>query len=222
MRCTRAVCCVVIWLAATRVSAQTPRTARFEVNGGLRWNGPITIADAAATENTPSGGTRPLFTTRTTLDRSWLASAGVGVRISRALRAEFAAAYGTGNLSTRVSADAEQIADTTARSPLTQITAEAGILVQLPRWQRHAWKPFTSAGVGFVRQMYAGRTLIETGRDLYAGGGLYYERTSTRSKRVKASGVRVDLRGYLLRGGVLPGTDHRVAPAVLATAFARF
>lgn len=214
--------CVVTCLASTTASAQAASTERIELSGGLRWNGPVTIADAAATENAPSGSTRPLFSTTTTLARSWLASAIIGVRLSRVLRAEFSAAYGTATMSSRITADAEQIADTTVRSPLTQITAEAGIQVQLPSWKRHTWKPFTSAGVGYLRHMYAGRTLIESGHDFYAGGGLYYERTPTRPKRLKASGLRLDLRGYLLRGGVLRGTDHRFAPAVLATAFARF
>lgn len=202
--------------------AQPATAGRYDVSAGVRWNGPFTVANESAREDTPNGGSRPLFASKTRLGSSVLVTAGISARVTSALHAEFQAAYGTGTLTSRVTADAEPIADVSVSSSLSQIAAEAGLRMQPRRWARRRWTPFVAAGVGYLRQMYAGRTLIETGSDAYAGGGLYYVRTSAHPRRLKASGLRIDVRGYVMRGGIASGTTLRSAPAVLASAFARF
>jgi len=221
---------LVIAVCAFGVNAARPGTllaqpkapGRYDLLAGVRWNGPFTIANEAADENAPNGKSRPLFASNTRLGHSLFVTAGVSARVSTALYAEFLTSYGKGDLTTRVTADAEPIPDVAVSSPMSQLSAETGLRVQPRKWKRTSWTPFVSVGVGYLRQMYAGRTLIESGSELYAGGGLYYERTSARSRRLKATGVRIDLRGYAVRGGIASGTALRSAPAVLASAFARF
>ncbi|MFN7981630.1 MAG: hypothetical protein U0Q11_07205 [Vicinamibacterales bacterium] len=217
-----AACAFGLSAATPRPLLAQARSGRLEVSAGVRMNGPFTIASADAEENAPNGGSRPLFATQTRLGRSLFVTAGVSARVSAALHAEFNAGYGSGDLTTKVTADAEPIADVSVSAPMTQLLAEAGLRMQPQRWKRRTWTPFVSAGVGYLRQMYAGRTLIESGSDAYAGGGLYYERTSAHPRRLKATGLRLDLRGYVMRGGIASGTALRAAPAVLASAFARF
>ena len=57
---------------------------------------------------------------------------------------------------------------------------------------------------------------------MYVGGGLYYVRASSRARRLKATGVRADVRGQILRDGVAPDAESRVALAVTAAVFTRF
>jgi hypothetical protein len=203
-------------------SAQSSVAGRYEVSAGGKWFGPIGVATKSASETTPGGGTSPLFASTTTLDSSFSAAAGFGVRLTRAIHAEMAATYGSGQLSSRVTGDAEQVASVTVRSPVTQLSVEGGMLLQPSRWQTRRLQPFAAAGVGYVRQMYAGRTLIEPGHELYIGGGLYYVRVSAHPRRLEATGLRVDVRGYLMRGGIAAETTQRSAPAVTAMVFVRF
>ena len=216
------VACAVASAIARVCSAQPSPAGRFEVSAGVKWLGPVAVDNAVAGETAPGGVTRPLFTTATTLAGSLNTSAGFGIRLTRAIRAEMAATYGTAQLRTRVTADAEQVANTTVQTPITQLSVEGGALVQPSRWQSGHLQPFAAAGVGYRRQMYAGRTLIETATDVYVGGGVFYVRTSDRRRRIAATGLRIDLRDDISRGGVLSGTARRSAPSVSARAFVRF
>jgi hypothetical protein len=218
--------CVVIALtvgmgAATSANAQQA-VSRIEVSGGIRYIGPIAFGGVPANETAVGGGTRALFDTETQLDGSVGGTAIVGVRLSRILRAEGAFAFNRTALSTRVTADTEGVADITITAPVTQLLVEGGVLVQPPQWQQGALSPFITAGLGYLRQLNDGRTLVETGRATFVGGGLYYVRASTRARRVKATGLRADVRGQIMRDGVAPDSDSRVALAVSAAVFARF
>ena len=123
-------------------------------------------------------------------------------------------------LSTHLTGDLEGTANTIARAPVTQFLVEGGVLAE---GRRHGhFTPFITGGLGYLRQLNDGRTLVETGRSFYLGGGLYYVRTSARPRRVKATGARVDVRAVFLRDGVAPDGAVRGAPAVTAAFFARF
>ena len=146
----------------------------------------------------------------------------MGVALTRGLRAEFAAVYSPTGLSTRVTGDVEGVDDLTVKAPVTQFLFEGGLQARPARWTHGRLSPFVTAGVGYLRQLNDGRTLVETGRAWYFGGGLYYERAATHPRRLKATGVRADLRALILRDGVAPDDTRRGAPAITASVFARF
>ena len=220
-RVATAIACSVFVCASAAVCAAQPSLPKYEVSAGVRWVGPFAIGSEVADETAPGGGSRSLFSSHTRLGSSVGATAGFGVQLSRAIRAEMAAGYGTAQLSSKVSADLEQVADTTVRTPVTQIVVETGILAQRSRWRARRVQPFVTAGVGYLREMYEGRTLIETGSAVYVGGGLYYGGASARPRH-RAPGLRVDLRGYVRRGGVASTTMVHAAPELTATMFVRF
>lgn len=209
-------------LGSADVQAQTPGAARLELSAGAGWIGAVSFGPTDATETTFGGGTRTLFKSSSQLDPSVGGRIGVGVRLSRALQAEFTTVYNPTGLSTRISGDVEGAADVTVKAPVTQFLFEGGLLVQPGRWRRGRLSPYAVAGLGYVRQLNDGRTLVETGRAWYLGGGLYYERAATHPSRVKATGVRADLRALVLRGGVAPDATRRGTPAITASVFARF
>lgn len=192
------------------------------MSGGVRWIGPIRFGEVAANETTPGGGTRPLFKSQTTLDGSVGVTATVGYRLSRLLRAELAIAYNPSQLSSHITSDAEGVEDVTVDAPVSQFLVEGGVLAQLRRWQAGRVSPFLTAGIGYLRQLNDGRTLVETGQAYYFGGGVYYVRAAARPRRLKATGVRADLRALFLRDGVAPDHTVRGAPAITASVFARF
>ena len=206
---------------ATCVAQETDR-GRIEVSIGIRWIGAVKFGDVPARETTPGGGTLALFKSSTRLDRSVGGTTTLGVRLSRVLRAELALAYNPTGISSRVMSDAEGVADVTVSEPVTQLLLEGGVLVQPRRWQHGRMRPFLTAGIGYLRQLNDGRTLVQTGQSGYVGGGLYYVRATARPGRLKATGVRADVRALILRDGVVPEHSGRAAPAVTATVFARF
>jgi hypothetical protein len=210
-----------VFLAAP-ARAQRADRSRLELSGGIRWIGPVDFGGVRANETTLGGGTRSLFASDTTLDGSLGATGIVGVRLSRVLKAEFAVVYNPSSLSTRISSDAEGAADVTVDAPVSQFLGEAGLVVQPASWQRRRLAPFVTGGIGYLRQLNDGRTLVETGMSSYVGGGLYYVRTSAHPRRLKATGVRIDLRALVLRDGVAPDDKMRKTPAVTAGVFARF
>ena len=219
---TAIACGVFVCASAAVCTAQPSVSPKYEVSAGLRWVGSITLGSELADETAPGGATRSLFSSQTRLGGSVGVTAGAGFQLSRAIRAEMAAGYGTAQLNSKISADAEQVADTTVSTPVTQLVVEAGILAQRSRWRARTTQPFVTAGVGYVREMYEGRTLIETGRAVYVGGGLYYVRASARPRHIRATGLRIDLRGYVRRGGVASTSKVHAAPEVAATMFVRF
>ena len=209
-------------LAAVTCAAQDTNRGRIEVSGGIRWVAAVKLANVAALESKPGGGTLALFESSTRLDRSVGGTTTLGVRLSRMLRAELAFAYNPTGVSSRVSSDTEGVADLTVGEPVTQLLLEGGILAQPRRWQSARVRPFMTSGVGYLRQLNDGRTFVQSGQSAYVGGGLYYVRATARPGRLKATGVRADVRARFLRGGVAPDHSVRVAPAVTATVFARF
>lgn len=214
------LCVGAVLLTARSVVAQSSAVGAVELSGGVRWIGPLAFGRADATEATLGGGTRPLFSTDSTLDASVGAAGTVSVRVSRAFRVEGSVAYNPTGLSIRVTGDTEVTTAPTVAAPVAQFLVEGGVLHDFRR--RGRWSPFAVAGAGYLRQLNDGRTLIETGTSFYGGGGLYYVRESARPRRLKATGVRVDARAQFLRGGVAPDSSIRVVPAVTAAFFARF
>lgn len=222
-RLRRAGACFILACASASLCAAQPASpAKYEVNVGARWVGPIAVASELANEAAAGGTTRSLFSSHTRLGAGVGVAAGFGVQLSRAIRAEMSASYGTTQLNSKVSADAEQVADITVHTPVEQLVVEAGVLAQRSRWRDRRLQPFVTAGVAYLREMYEGRTLIETGSALYAGGGLYYVRASARSRHIRATGLRIDLRGQMRRGGVASSSNIHAAPEVTAGVFVRF
>jgi hypothetical protein len=209
-------------LTAAVASAQSDDAGRIEAAIAARWIGPIEFPGAAADETTLGGGTRALFDSVSTLEGSVGASGIIGVRLSRAFQVEFAFGYNPASLRTSITSDAEGIPDIVVDAPVTQLLMEGGVVVRPAAWGGGRLVPFLTSGAGYLRQLHDGRTLVETGRSYYAGGGLYYERATAGRRRVKASGIRVDVRAEMFRDGVAPDETLRVAPAVSAGLFVRF
>ncbi len=169
--CTLASVCTLT--LSTVASAQPQNAGRIEVSGGIRWMGPIDFAEVPANETTNGGGTSALFRSQMALEGSVGGTATLGVRLSRLLLAEVAAAYNPTDLTTRITSDLEA-PNATVDSPLTQFLVEGGIVAQVPMRRATSVRPFLTAGIGYLRQLNDGRTLVDTGSDYYVGGGLYY------------------------------------------------
>lgn len=201
--------------------AQAP-AGRVEVSGGAGWVGAMAYPSVASEQVTNGGGRRLAFNTRTTLDASVGPSVSVGVRLSRLLTIEGGLLYSPTSVTTAITNDVEGVPNTSVEAAVTQYLFEGGLVARLDRWRVGRLAPYVTGGAGYVRQLYEDRVLLETGQALYAGGGLYYERSSSPRSALKATGFRADVRALVMRDGVAPDSRNHVAPRVTVSFFARF
>jgi hypothetical protein len=223
--CLRAVESGVRWTLATALAVLVPATAfaqqpsarRVEVGGNLRWLTGMTFKDVNATEGAFGGATRTVFRSSTTLDPAGCAEGRVAFGLLSALDLEGAIAFGRTHLTTRLTGDSEA-PDAEVREPVTEYLLEGGVSAHLARWRKGRAVPFVSAGVGYMRQLHDGHTLVEGGQTWYAGGGLRYQKNEA-GHGLRTAGVRLELRATILTGGLaLDGSTH-LLPAVIAGVF---
>jgi outer membrane protein with beta-barrel domain len=205
-----------LWSAPA--AAQTP--GRLEIGGGARWIGSVGFGEVAAAETMFGGGARDLFESSTSLDRSTGAEVRIGVRLTSLLQAEGTVALNRIDLMTRVTGDVEGVADATAAERVTQYAFEGGALMPLAR--RGRLTPFAGGGAGYVRQVHEARALVDTGHSYYLGGGVKYLLTSGGAGKVKATGLRGDVRAVFTSTDLAPDDKLRAMPSVSGSLFVRF
>jgi hypothetical protein len=175
----------------------------------------------AANETTFGGGTRPLFNTTSQLDPSIGVDVTLGVRLGSAFVVQANLAYASTRLTTKVTADSEGAPNVSVDSSVTQYLLGGDLLFQPAGWRRRRAGPFLVAGAAHLRQLNEGRTLVQTGVALSAGGGVYYGR-DLKGKAIKSTGVRLEGRALAMRDGVLLDARTHVTPVVTASVYARF
>lgn len=209
--------------ASARAQAPALFPGRFEMAAGTRWIGRTRLGTLDATE-TGRGGTRfRLFSTESDLEAAMGPEARVGVRLTRLLQAEASMFYSTAQLSTRISSDVEGGGSVTVTEPVKQFLIEGAIVAHLTRWRLgRRGVPYVAVGVGYLRQLHEGQTLIETGQSYHVGGGLNCLLKTLGGERVKAVGLRADARASVRVKGVAFDDHLHVAPTFGASLFLRF
>ena len=202
--------------------AQRVHERRFDFGVGGHVLGPVHFAQVNANEISFGGQSKTVFSTRSTLERSFGPDVRIGVRITKAIGLESVVSLGSRLLSTRVSGDAELVKGATATERITEYQVSGGLVARLPGRRTGGLVPFATAGVGYVRQLHEGRTLVQAGQSYYAGGGVEYPFGRRAQGRAPSKGVRLDLRATIGRGGAAIDQATHVAPAFGASLFVRF
>jgi hypothetical protein len=202
-------------LLPTSVLAQRAGERRTEVGADLRWLTGVQFNDVNANETAFGGSNRAVFKSATRFGQAACPEARVAVPLTRLLDAEGSIAYGRSQLTTTITQDPEA-ADATITESLTAYLLEGGVAAHLARWRKGASEPFVSAGIGYLRQLHDGHTLVEGGRTWYVGAGLRHRFHDDALSGFKSAALRVELRATILgTGSALDGETH-VMPAVIA------
>lgn len=204
------------------LSAQTLSEGRFELGGGVLWLGGAGFGQVDAVEKVFGGGTRPVFSSRSELEPSRGVAGRIALRLTPALQVESSVAFNAPRLATRISGDVEGVADTTVSEPVQQYLVEGGLLARLARWHAGRAEPFASAGIGYLRQLHDGRTVVETGTAYYVGGGVRYVMSASGRRGLPATGIRTEVRAMVLKDGIALDRASHVVPSVAASFFLRF
>jgi len=181
-------------------TSRPPAVPRVEVGIGAGIAGGTTLGERDATLRGNGVTATPfrLFSTRTRLEPAAVVDVRLGYRLTPRLLIEGMLSVGRPELTSSLGDDAEGAAAVEATTPLTEYVITGGGAWRLSTNPRRRWMPFVSGGGGVARHVYDGNTLIESGVDGYAGGGLVYALSPR-------AGRRLDGRVHFLSGGVAEG-----------------
>jgi hypothetical protein len=221
-RAAIALLAVVLLVSCSREAAAQSvlESGWLEVSAGAAWVGSQAFDSASATETTPSGSSFSLFNTSSELGGAAGFDARVGVRIAGTLVVEADATFARPELRVTIANDVENAPSTTAVERLQQYMIGGGATWYVPR--RNRIVPFVAGGGGYLRQLHDRALLVETGTYYQVGGGVLYLLTSQPGNRLKATGIRADVRAVILNDGVALDDGRHTAPAVAGSFFVRF
>jgi hypothetical protein len=151
---------------------------------------------------TPDGSDLRMFAAESRFGAARMLEARAAFALTRRYAVEVRFAVSHPELLTKVTADVEGAPDIALAERVDQYVVDAAILVTLDRVRTGTIVPFASAGAGYLRQLHEGLTLIEEGIAFHLGGGIKHPFVSRDRGRLKAVGVRGDVRLYLLAGGI--------------------
>ena len=206
------------WPAA--LAAQTP--GRIEVAAGVRFTGAEGFPDMPSTQVRLGGNTRDLFLTETEIAAFPAVDLRLGVSLTSALMIEGAATIGATDITTSVTHDVEEVPNTSAAVPMTHYGFEGSLVARLGRFGSARLTPLIAGGAGYFRQVQDGGVLVVTGRSYHVGAGADYRWRSTPQSRVRATGLRVDVRLLVQQDGLSDEGDARTVPTLGAWFYMRF
>lgn len=212
-----AAACVLAWLAcaATPAYAQVAavpsiRWVEIDLGGGLLGGARLGTVDANLRANERTEQAYRLFTA----DHRFARTPELYVRAARPFSRRWGVEGGVTISRPVLRADAR--ADVEGAPPLTisetvdQYFIEAAVVIAFEELRLGRLVPFATGGAGYLRQLHEGQTVIDHGQLLQAGAGVRYPFVSRASGVVRTAGLRADVRGYVLRGGV--SIEDRLRP----------
>ena len=216
-----AIAVLLAVLASPAAFAQQSAERRVEVGANLRLLTGVQFKDVNANELAFGGATRALFKSTSRFEPAACAEARVTVGLTSLLEGEASIAFGRAQLTTKITQD-QETSDATITESVTDYLVEGGVVAHLARWQRRRAAPYASAGIGYLRQVHEGHTLVSGGPAAYVGAGVHYALKEQSGGGLRVAGLRAELRGSFLMGDVaLDGATH-VLPAVIAGVFFHF
>jgi hypothetical protein len=217
-----------VLLVAVPAWAQTPQSpsiGRFEVDAGGGWLGGAHLGSRDADLRAPAAApaTLRLFS----VDSRFAAAPTVhlkgGVAFSRRMGVEAGVTLSHPELRASVTNDAEAVPPITIAERIDQYSVDASLIVMISELALGTRTlPFAAVGVGYLRQLHEGRTVVEEGRVFHAGGGIKHWLMARDQGFINGAGLRMDARLYLMSGGIAFEDDPRPHSAVSGSVFLTF
>jgi len=208
--------CAVSVMSALPALAQTPARAQAHappdgpargieasVGSGLFGASALGTADANLRANDTTVRPFRLFSSDSRFGAAPLLDVRGAYMFNRRFGTEGVFVFARPELRTSVSGDVEGAPALTIVERVDQYFVEGSLVIMFDELRLgRRTVPFVAAGVGYLRQLHEGLTLIEQGHLYHLGGGLKHWLIVRDRGRIKAAGVRVDARLYLLNRGV--------------------
>ena len=220
-------CIALVAAAVTPAYAQTSErpVGRLEITIGGGWLGGADLgsSDANLRANATPAEPLRLFSAESQIRGAPTLQADAGFAFTRRWAVEGGVVISRPELQTSISDDAEGAPSITVGEGIDQYVFEARVIVMLDEIRLGPRTiPFVAAGAGYLRQLHEGRTVVEEGHVYHVGGGLKHWFVARDRGFIKAAGVRIDARLYLLVAGIAFDDGPRPQGAVSGSAFVTF
>jgi hypothetical protein len=218
---------IVFWAAAS-ASAQDAdqrpvRRPEVSIGGGWIGGAVLDAADANLRANASPPQPLRLFSADTRISGAPALAVDVAFAFNRRWAIEGSVTKSGPELRSSISADSEGAPAITAVERVDQYLFEGRVVIMLDELRLgRRTVPFATAGAGYLRQLHEGHTVIEEGTAYHVGGGLKHWLLARESGLLKAIGVRLDARLYVLTSGIAFEDDPRPQGAISGSAFVVF
>ena len=214
------VACAMLTIAPVAAYAQPRRPAgppsvEVGIGGGIMGGLSLGDRDATLSSTGTTGSPIRLFSTETSLGSAAVLDIRLGYQLTPRLMVEGLLSLGRPALTSSLANDVENAPAVEATTSLTEYVVTGGAAWRLSGNPRRRWIPFVSGGGGVARHVYEGRSLIESGVDVYAGGGILHALSAR-------TGVRLDGRVHVLRDGIAEGQGASPRAALSGSIFVKF
>jgi hypothetical protein len=224
----RCAAVLIALAAAVPASAQTPESVpagRLEVNAGGGWLGGARLGTGDANLRAATSAPTPfrLFSVDSRLDAAPTFHVMAGFALSPRFGVEAGLTVGHPELRASISNDVEAAPPITIAERIDQYSIDASVVVMIRELAIGGRTlPFVSGGVGYLRQLHEGQTVVEQGRVFHAGVGLKHWLLARDQGFISGAGVRVDARLYVMSGGIAFEDRPRPHGAVSGGVFLAF
>lgn len=212
-------CGFVVLAFCQPATAQEPpelRDNRLTISAGGTWLGGYDVGTSSAQlRGNGTGPTPPAFRLFTA-DARFSPAIAPEIRVSFSLTPRIAIEGGASlshpRVGVRIAGDAEAGAQELPGERLEQYVFDGGVSWQLPIRLGRRLAPYVTGGGAHLRQLHEDRTLAETGRIYYAGGGARWWLRGGRG-RARAAGLRGEFRLNVRNQGIDFEDQMRTYPA---------
>ena len=202
--------------------APTSRPGDVTVAAGGLLSRAYPVGDTTATLRRNTTGSTPPPFTLLRAESEMHSGVGVEARVAVALTSRLAleagGSYSTSELGITISEDAEAPGQPAVSEQVDQYIVEVSGVYQFPLSFGRRARPYAVVGGGYLRQLYDGRLLVETGRTLHMGGGVQYWWRGTNTQR-RPVGLRAETRFVRRSGGIEFANRARTFPTFSVLAF---
>jgi hypothetical protein len=210
------VAAILLWAApavAQTADNRLPNRLEIDVGGGWLTGASLGEANAELLANERERTPFQLFAADGRFAGAPTLHARAGFAVNRRFAVEGGMAFSRPNVEVSTSADVEGGPSLTIAERIDQYVFDGSVLILIDEARiGTSTVPYAAVGGGYLRQLHEGLTLVEHGYLLHAGGGLKHWLRARRTGRLRAAGVRADLRVYALSSGV--SLDDRPRPRI--------
>ena len=212
-------------VAAGQASAPVSNVGRWELGLSATALGAMPLGAASADLTTPGGAPFPLFEATSRFAPGFGAEFQIARVLSSRVHVAGVATWTRADIETRITGDAEEVADARLLNRASRVSAEGAVSIDLAARDRRAF--YVLAGAGWMRELPGGVVFGANGGIGKLGVGMKYwwrrpqpdtsRFTPAQSRRKRAIGVRIEARAVARYPGVVFGSSRvRVAPGLLA------
>jgi hypothetical protein len=198
------------------------RRLELSIGAGILGGGALGAQDANLRANNVDPTPFRLFSTETRMGVSPTLDMRAGFAFTRRYGVEGGVSFGSPELRTSLSDDVEGGDTLVVVEDVTQYFMGAAFVVALEELRFGTLTPIVTAGGGYLRQLHEGRTVVDDGRFFQGSIGVRHTFASGGQGLVTETGVRADVRLYLLDGGIAVEEGLRPQGAVSGSFFVTF